>query len=405
MALMDYLKTEAQADAEQLNKIGQGKAGETGQSVPSSDVQASSIEVNTEAHRPSWMTDDDYKEATLYYSPERIGQLYKGFDTSSSSPFYQDLYKSTIHKPSAPDEKKIKAARNIAGVADALSLITQGISGFSGGYIPRIEASAQRENNAYTQRLRDIYKAENDRYSAGLYQSTLRDIESARQGYDRDRSGLLGVIQASMRLKSARGIAESKNAADMYKFGIQQEGRRITGEEQSRHNKAMEGIASRNADSAALRASKSGKSGSSTSTPRGYTDWYNPNTGYSYRLKENNIKAFVPQIFKEFEKDVFKGSSSEKMRYKALSPSERYNYVQAHWADSPSAVAMIEKIAEGKEGNGKPVAADDKDGIPPILDILMRDSGSDTPIPYRPGAATERNNVEQGSNQKKSAWR
>lgn len=351
--------------------------------------------------KPNWMTDDDFKEATQYFSPDQLNKLYKDFDPQSATPLFQDLYKASIKAPEVLDEKRIKASNTIAGVADALSLLTQGIAGANGAYIPKMDQSSLKQNSDYVQRMRDIYKADRDRYNAGLFESSSRDIEAARQGHVRDRNTLLGVIQNARKLKTSKEIAGAKSNADMHKIRLQQEAKGITETERIRHNKEMERIASKNAETNSVRASKGG----STSSQRGYTDWYNPNTGYSYKLKENNIKAVVPQIFKEFEKDIFKGNSTEKRKYEALSPSERYNYVQAHWMESPSAVAILEQIAEGKEGDGTPIVGDKAGGVPPIIDILLGNSRPEANIPYRREEAGEGRDSVKENNQKKSAWR
>ncbi|WP_099465546.1 hypothetical protein [Parabacteroides provencensis] len=347
MALMDYLGEAIHADAMAKMKNQQNNA------VKNEGVET--VPPTTASSRPYWMNEDDWKAATQYYSPERINQLYKNFDPNSVEPFYQTLYKSTRHFPQLPEEKRVKAANNIASAADGLKLIVQGIAGAKGAYIPKDDSSAQKDNDAYIQRLRDIYKVDRDRYDTGLYNSVLTDIEAARQGYTRDRSGLLGVIQNAKGLKNQRDVANAKNTMEADKFRQQQERLNTQHKEQIRHNKVMEGISERNADANVQRATKSSVGNDNQTEP-----YYDPNTGTTYQLKKNVFKTIYPRIFKEMENDVFKGDPSEKRKYKDLSPSERMNYVLAHWPDSPSAVRLMKELAisvdEGDKKNENQVS-------------------------------------------------
>lgn len=359
MALMDYLKKATPTDedvmAEMENQQKNAATNEdAGLAVSKPETSAVAPAVPDTSSRPEWMNEDDWNAATQYYSPERISQLYKRFDPNSVEPFYQTLYKTTRRNPAIPDEKRIRAANNIASAADGLKLIIQGITGAKGAYIPEDNRSAINENDAYVQRLRDIYRIDRDRYDTGLYQSTLADIEAARQGYNRDRGGLLGVIQNAARMKNQRDIVNAKNALEADKFKQQQDRLNAQHEEQTRHNKAMEGISGRNASANVQRAK------SSTGRNNQIESYYDPNTGTTYQLKKNVFKTIYPRIFKEMENDVFKGDPSEKKKYKDLSPSERMNYVLAHWPESPSAVRLMEELAisvdEGDKKNDNQVS-------------------------------------------------
>lgn len=359
MALMNYLKkatpTDADVMAEMENQENNTVMGEdAGSTMSKPEVPAADPTVSASSSRPDWMSEEEWNAATQYYSPERISQLYKGFDPNSVEPFYQSLYKTTRRNPTIPDEKRIQAANNIASAADGLRLIVQGISGAKGAYIPEDKTSAMGNNDAYVQRLRDLYKADRDKYDSGLYQSVLTDIEAARQGYNRDRSGLLGVIQNTARMKNQRDIANARNTLEADKFRQQQERLNTQHEEEIRHNKAMEGISGRNADANVQRAKSSVGRGNQTEP------YYDPNTGTTYLLKKNVFKTIYPRIFKEMENDVFKGDPSEKKKYKDLNPSERMNYVLAHWPESPSAVRLMKELAisvdEGDKKNENQVS-------------------------------------------------
>ncbi|RHJ77705.1 hypothetical protein [Parabacteroides sp. AM08-6] len=359
MVLMDYLKKATPTDADVLAKM----ENQQNNTAKNEDAESTMLKPETSAvvpnvsaaARPDWMSEEEWNAATQYYSPERISQLYKGFDPNSVEPFYQTLYKTTRRNPTIPDEKRIQAANNIASAADGLRLIVQGIAGAKGAYIPEDKTSAMRNNDAYVQRLRDIYKADRDKYDSGLYQSVLTDIEMARQGYNRDRSGLLGVIQNAARMKNQRDIANAKNALDLQKWQSDQDWRKVQAKATEEYREKQLGIARMNADANVQRAIKSSTGKDNQTEP-----YYDPNTGTTYHLKKNVFKTIYPRIFKELENDVFKGDPSEKQKYKALSPSERMNYVLAHWPESPSAVRLMKELSisvdEGEKKNENQVS-------------------------------------------------
>lgn len=356
MALSDYLKKAAPTDADIMAEMEyqQNNNVETNDPVPETPKQEVPVESSTTpsnvSHRPAWMSDDDWKEATQYYSPERISQLYKGFDPKSVDPFYSTLYKSTMKAPDVPDEKRIKASNTIAGVTDALSLITQGIAGVSGGYIPELKGSAVKQNSDYVQRLRDIYKYDRSRYDAGLYQSTLRDIELARQGYDRDRSGLLGVIQNSRRLKNAKDIAGAKNVLEQQKWKSQEERLADDSKERARHNQFMESIASKNAAANMTRATKTGTGSGSRSLKNGDLEFFDANTASTYTVNEKKFKANAPQMFKLLKEDIFADDENLRKRYNSrkgkLSLQEQEDAVKKYMYDNPEAMKFLGKISK-----------------------------------------------------------
>lgn len=354
MALMDYLKKATPTDADVMEEMeNQQKIAATNKET---DLAVSKPETSAVApavpapslSRPDWMSEEDWNNATQYYSPERISQLYKGFDPNSVEPFYQTLYKTTRRNLSIPDEKRIQAANNIASAADGLKLIIQGIAGAKGAYIPEDNRSAINENDAYVQRLRDIYRIDRDRYDTGLYQSTLADIEAARQGHNRDRSGLLGVIQNAARMKNQRDIVNAKNALEADKFKQQQDRLNSQHEEQIRHNKAMEGISGRNASANMLRASKTGTGGSST-LKNGELEFFDANSGTTYTVNEKKFKANASQMFKMLKKEIFADDENLRKRYNSrkgkLSLQEQEDAVKKYMYDNPEVMKFLGKIS------------------------------------------------------------
>lgn len=417
MALTDYLKKAAPTDADilaemeyQQNKNNIIDDSESGVPKQETSVVSSSVPANA-SPRPNWMSDDDWKEATQYYSPERISQLYKGFDPKSADPFYSTLYKSTIKGPEVPDEKRIKASNTIAGITDALSLITQGITGVAGGYIPEQKGSAIKQNADYVQRLRDIYKAERDRYNAGLYQSTIRDIESAKLGYDRDKSGLLDIIRNSRRLKNEKDIAADRWKYQAEKDRMDREMKEKDMKADADYKKDKLNIERQNALANMLRASKTGTGGSSRSLKNGDLEFFDANTASTYTVNEKKFKANAPQMFLMLKEEIFADDENLRKRYNSrkgkLSLQEQEDAVKKYMYDNPEAMKFLGMISKNVDQdkslieNGGAVSDGNESEIPPIIEMLLDQSRPEYTGPLRPDEAKVEN---KKNGTKKIGW-
>jgi hypothetical protein len=310
----------------------------------------------------SWMADDEFAEQSRIMPPDQLAKVYGNYDPDSAEPIYQTLYKSTQQKPTVPEERRIKSANTVSGITDALGMLVQGVTGAKGGLIPIQEQTATQNNNVYTQRMRDIYRQENDRYNAGLFNAAMRDIESGRQGHQANRAGLLNMLDnyRNRKYQSERDAARDalqreQDTLRREQFNREMEYKRDALTESVRSNKENEGIRRRQAEIAATRAdaytvgqqAKANGSGSA-GTPKGYVDYLDPNTNTYYRVNEKKMKAFAPQIFKAMEQDVFRGKTSVKRIYDALSPNEQFDFVMKNWPSSPAAVQLMELIKDDK---------------------------------------------------------
>lgn len=350
MALMDYLKKATPTDedvmAEMENQQKNAATNEdAGLAVSKPETSAVAPAVPDTSSRPEWMNEDDWNAATQYYSPERISQLYKRFDPNSVEPFYQTLYKTTRRNPAIPDEKRIRAANNIASAADGLKLIIQGIAGAKGAYIPEDNRSATNENDAYVQRLRDIYRIDRDRYDTGLYQSTIADIEAARQGHNRDRGGLLGFIQNAARMKNQREIVNAKNALDLQKWQSDQDWRKAQADSTEEYrNKRLE-IDRMNAASNARRAI-----GTSKTLKNGDLEFFDANTATTYTVNEKKFKANALQMFLMLRDEILADDENLRKRYNSrkgkLSSQEQEDAVKKYMYNNPKAMQFLSRISK-----------------------------------------------------------
>lgn len=214
-----------------------------------------------------WMDDETFNQATSYMSPNEIAKVYKGYDPNDSQPFFQSLYKKTIQQPEKIDEKQVKKSRNLSALSDALGLIGQTIAGVSGGYVTPMQ-SAQPVNDGNINRLRELYKNRNQVYQQGLYGAATQDYIQGKANYDRNRAGLLSVLERGRALKNQKEISDARNKVDLFKYTNDQRYKESAAKETARHNKAMEGAAY-------MRASNSG-SNKAASTNKNIVEYYDP---------------------------------------------------------------------------------------------------------------------------------
>lgn len=284
-----------------------------------------------------WMDDETFSQATSYMSPNEIAKVYKGYDPNDSQPFFQSLYKKTIQQPEKIDEKQVKKSRNLSALSDALGLIGQTIAGVSGGYVTPMQ-SAQPGNDSGINRLRELYKNRNQVYQQGLYGAATQDYIQGKANYDRNRSGLLSVLERGRALKNQKEISDARNRVDIYKYTNDQRHKESTAKETARHNKAMEGAAY-------MRASNSSSS-KAASTNKNIVEYYDPTNNTFLQVDKNRLAGSLAQVFDALNSDssVFL-SDNLKSQYDALSPSERINFVQQNWPKSKKARQLMYNMA------------------------------------------------------------
>lgn len=285
-----------------------------------------------------WMDDETFNQATSYMSPNEIAKVYKGYDPNDSQPFFQSLYKKTIQQPEKIDEKQVKKSRNLSALSDALGLIGQTIAGVSGGYVTPMQ-SAQPVNDGNINRLRELYKNRNQVYQQGLYGAATQDYIQGKANYDRNRAGLLSVLERGRALKNQKEISEARNKVDLFKYTNDQRYKESAAKETARHNKAMEGAAY-------MRASNSGSS-KAASTNKNIVEYYDPTNNTFLQVDKNRLAGSLAQVFDALstDKSVFPDYMDVKRQYDALSPSERINFVQQNWPKSKKARQLMYNMA------------------------------------------------------------
>lgn len=161
-------------------------------------------------NKPQGLNDSDYEYLLKYRSPEEITKFSAPFDPNSGENIFQRYYKSTMPKPTAPDEKKMRNKRIIAGIGDGLSMLSQMISAGSGAHVrerndfslPKIQQQEKEEQNRYLQL--------SQRYNDGLFQARVKDFQKALDDYNNGRKGIQSVLATKQKLDQTQAQFEEK---------------------------------------------------------------------------------------------------------------------------------------------------------------------------------------------------
>lgn len=140
------------------------------------------------------------------YTPEKLDYYLSDFDPAKGESILSRIYESSMPKPTAPDEKKIRNAKIVGTIADSLGLLSQMYTYGKGAHVEkrdyRNSASAQiaeQERN-----LRNIYLQQQNKYNDGLYNARLKDLLKSLDDYNNGKKGISGVVAAQKKLDQAQ---------------------------------------------------------------------------------------------------------------------------------------------------------------------------------------------------------
>lgn len=356
MSLADFMKRGVEGDGQDERK----EKAVVGEQGGQEERKAGELEVRDEGSKegddkryvkPSGMSQEDYDAALAIFSPQRIQELYRNFDPAGVDPFYQRLYKGVRREAEEPDQRQINAARNLAGIGDALSLIIQTIGAAKGGLVDRRGALASERTEAGIERLKETYKRERDAYDAGLLGAMGKDVEGARGDYMKDRAALLAYLAALRKGKAATDWQNRKFEGEMlYKYD------KLRSDEAARRDKLRSDEAGKKDKLALEREKMREKAGGGGNLK--YLDFYNPVSGVSYRVEQNKWKANYTQIYNRIKKELYRSYPvlQRLENFGELKPEQKEEYVKQYMYDNPAALKFLDDIADRKYKDGEPEA-------------------------------------------------
>jgi hypothetical protein len=141
-----------------------------------------------------------------------IGQ----FDPANYGTQARQWYEASTTKPAAPDEKKIRNAKNVAMIGDTLALLGQMWTSGRGAHErgQGRESSALAQTDARVERLRELYRQDQARYEDGLYNAGLRDMLRGMDQHTRDRTELRDAMVTKQKMDQVQAQFEARQKAE-----------------------------------------------------------------------------------------------------------------------------------------------------------------------------------------------
>ncbi|MDR1373180.1 MAG: hypothetical protein LBJ17_08740 [Dysgonamonadaceae bacterium] len=99
---------------------------------------------------------------------------------------FLDMYKQYIPKPKELDEKEIERKKTLAGISDALGMLTLTLGSAGGALTPQVDYnnSALSKISAREEEARRLYDSKLQQYRNGLYAAAGQDYSQARNEYN-----------------------------------------------------------------------------------------------------------------------------------------------------------------------------------------------------------------------------
>jgi hypothetical protein len=135
-------------------------------------------------------------------TPEILERTVGDFDPANYGTPNRKWYESAVTKPTIPDEKRIRNARIVASIGDALGSIVEMAAVGGGAHVKErgYESSALGRTEAKEKELRNLYQQQLARYESGLYDAGVRDVIRGMDQHRRERAELGGALDAKRKM-------------------------------------------------------------------------------------------------------------------------------------------------------------------------------------------------------------
>jgi hypothetical protein len=137
------------------------------------------------------------------YIPDRWIQdrieRFKNLDPTKNS--YEQIYQSSVLKPTEPDENKIQKAKLAGSIGDALGLLSQMWTYGKGAHVEKRDYnnSAMAKADAKERELRNLYMQQQDKYNTGLYNARMGDLKRDIDDWNNERKGIQDILDAKQK--------------------------------------------------------------------------------------------------------------------------------------------------------------------------------------------------------------
>lgn len=175
-------------------------------------------------NKPEGWDDQQYEAVrSLGYTDEQIAQAFSNPDPDQlMTGIFSAIYKNSVPKPQAPDEKTMKRQRNIAGIGDILSLLAQSAGSAMGARTRERgwEESASARLTAKQKEIYDKYLNDSDKYNRELVNAQIQDYLQGKQDWMQTRSNIQEALKYVNEQRIKQAEKEQKDAIEREKLDI-----------------------------------------------------------------------------------------------------------------------------------------------------------------------------------------
>lgn len=245
---------EMQEEANRMPDIPETKASDVEDKQPA-EVVNTQQETAPTPNKWGYSDSDVSYLGKMGYTPERLEQI-ANFDPSKGNNFLQHLYESTVSKPTAPDEKKMRNARLWSGISDGVGMLSQMWSVGKGAHMRERDYtnSALSQTEAKEKEARDRYTKASQMYDNGRFQARMKDYLKALEDHNNDRNNIQNILNTRTALEEKARQADGKLQQGYDKMVQDQANKDKDYELRRRNNESLDAYRKRMAAASEIRA-------------------------------------------------------------------------------------------------------------------------------------------------------
>lgn len=175
-------------------------------------------------NKPDGWDDQQYEAVrSLGYTDEQIAQAFSNPDPDElMNGIFSSIYKKNVKEPQAPDERTMKRQRNIAGIGDVLSLLSQSIGSAMGARTRERgwDETASARLDSKHKELYDKYINDSDKYNRELVNAQIQDYLTGKQDWQQTKAGIQSAIQSINKQRIEAAEKAQKDTIEREKLDI-----------------------------------------------------------------------------------------------------------------------------------------------------------------------------------------
>jgi hypothetical protein len=170
---------------------------------------------------------------SLGFSPEAIQSAASGYSPAQGG-FIEQLYRSTMQNPGAPDENQLTKLRNQSAVVDALGLVAQLATAAAKGNVKerKLPETATGMGISAERDLRNVYRQLSEQYDKGLINARTEDQKVGYSEYLANKKAIMSALQnrynneAKLNLEGVKAENKAGDRETAHKYSMERDSKR-----------------------------------------------------------------------------------------------------------------------------------------------------------------------------------